>query len=181
MAIKFNKNITNKRIPIKRNSKFFSGEDFDLMLHFAKEYVEEHANQTIILYRVDLNKTKVNDIYKEAQKNEIRFLPPIELPVIYEIDDAELKAYGNKIQKGVYVQTGKLKFSVLISTLEEYGCDISRGDYIGIQIDSTHREYFTVTNDGRVGSTSNKFTMFGTKPYARTIEAASVDSNEFNG
>jgi hypothetical protein len=181
MAIKFNKNTTNKRIPIKRNSKFFSGEDFDLMLHFAKEYVEEHANQTIILYRVDLNKTKVNDIYKEAQKNEIRFLPPIELPVIYEIDDAELKAYGNKIQKGVYVQTGKLKFSVLISTLEEYGCDISRGDYIGIQIDSTHREYFTVTNDGRVGSTSNKFTMFGTKPYARTIEAASVDSNEFNG
>lgn len=181
MAIKFNKNTTNRRIPIKRNSKFFSGEDFDLMLHFAKEYVEEHANQTIILYRVDLNKTKVNDIYKEAQKDEIRFLPPIELPVIYEIDDAELKAYGNKIQKGVYVQTGKLKFSVLISTLEEYDCDISRGDYIGIQIDSTHREYFTVTNDGRVASTSNKFTMFGTKPYARTIEAASVDSNEFNG
>jgi len=181
MAVKFNKNTISKKIPIKRNSKFFGGEDFDLMLHFAKEYLEEHANQTIILYRVDLNKTKVNDIYKEAQKNNIKFLPPIELPVIYEIDDAELKAYGNKIQKGVYAQTGKLKFSILISTLEEYNCDISRGDYIGIQIDSTHREYFTVTNDGRVGSISNKFTMYGTKPYARTIEAASVDTNEFNG
>ena len=39
MAIKFNKNTTNKRIPIKRNSKFFGEEDFDLMLHFAEEYI----------------------------------------------------------------------------------------------------------------------------------------------
>ena len=44
-----------------------------------------------------------------------RFLPPIELPVIYEIDDSELKAYGNKLQKGVYSQVGKLKFSILTS------------------------------------------------------------------
>ena len=181
MAIKFNKNTTNKRIPIKRNSKFFGEEDFDLMLHFAEEYIEEHANQTIILYRVDLNKTKVNDIYKEAKKDSIKFLPPIELPVIYEVEDAQLKAYGNKMQKGVYAQTGKLKFSVLISTLEEYGCDISRGDYIGVQIDSIHREYFSVTNDGRVGSMSNRFTMYGTKPFARQIECASIDKNEFNG
>lgn len=180
MALTYN-NSKNKRVPIKRNTKFFSREDFDLELEFAKEYLEQDANQTIILYRVDLDKTKVDDIYKEANKDAIRFLPPIELPVVYEIDDAELKAYGNKLQKGVYAQTGKLKFSVLISTLEEYNCDISRGDYIGVQITSTHREYFTVTNDGRVGSMSNKFTMFGTMPFARTIECASVDSNEFNG
>lgn len=180
MAITYN-NTKNKRVPIKRNTKFFSGEDFDLELEFAKEYLEQDANQTIILYRVDLNKTKINDIYKEAQKDEIRFLSPIELPVVYEIDDAQLKAYGNKVQKGVYVQTGKLKFTVLTATLEEYNCDISRGDYIGVQIDSNHREYFTVTNDGRVGSMSNKFTLYGTKPFARQIECASVDSNEFNG
>jgi hypothetical protein len=150
-------------------------------LNFAKEYIEQDANQTVILYRVDLEKTKVNDIYKEASKDAIRFLPPIELPVVYEIGDAEMKAYGTKMQKGIYSQTGKLTFSVLISTLEEYDCDISRGDYIGIQIDSTHREYFTVTDDGRVASMSNKFTMYGTKPFARKIECASVDLGEFNG
>lgn len=178
MAIEIN---NKKRIPIKRNTKFFSMEDFDLELDFAKEYIEQDANQTIILYRVDLNKTKVNDIYNEAKKDAIRFLTPIELPVVYEISDAELKAYGNKTQKGIYSQTGKLSFTVLISTLEEYNCDISRGDYVGIQIDSTHREYFTVTDDGRVASTANKFTMYGTKPYARKIECASVDLGEFNG
>ena len=181
MAINFNNTSINKKLPIKRNTKFFSGEDFDLELEFAKEYIEEDANQTIILYRVDLEKTKVNDIYKEAEKDSIRFLPPIELPVIYEINDAEVKAYGTKTQKGIYAQTGKLTFSVLISTLEEYGCDISRGDYIGVQIDSSHREYFTVTDDGRVSSLSNKYSMFGTKPFARKIECASVDLGEFNG
>lgn len=181
MSLTFNNKETTKKIPIKRNTKFFSDEDFDLELDFAKEYIEQDANQTVILYRVDLERTKVNDIYKEASKDSIRFLTPIELPVIYEVGDAEMKAYGTKIQKGIYSQTGKLTFSVLISTLEEYGCDISRGDYIGVQIDSGHREYFTVTDDGRVATTSNRFTMYGTKPYARKIECASVDLGEFNG
>ena len=181
MAIEINNRKYSKKLPIKRNTKFFSGEDFDLELDFAKEYIEQDANQTVILYRVDLEKTKVNDIYKEASKDAIRFLPPIELPVVYEVGDSEVKAYGTKVQKGLYAQTGKLSFTVLISTLEEYGCDISRGDYIGVQIDSTHREYFTVTDDGRVASTSNKFSLYGTKPYARKIECASVDLGEFNG
>ena len=181
MAIEINGRTGNKKVPVKRNTKFFSGEDFDLELDFAKEYIEQDANQTVILYRVDLQKTKVSDIYNEASKGAIRFLTPIELPVVYEISDAEVKAYGTKSQKGIYAQTGKLSFTVLISTLEEYNCDISRGDYIGIQIDSTHREYFTVTDDGRVASTANKYTMYGTKPYARKIECASVDLGEFNG
>ena len=42
-------------------------------------------------------------------------------------------------------------------------------------------EFFVVADDGRVASMSNKYTMYGTVPYARTIVAASVDSNEFNG
>lgn len=182
MALQFNAGIpTQKKVPIRRNSKFFSAQDIDLELEFAKEYIEEDANQTVILYRVDLQKTKVNDIYKEAGKDEIRFFPPIELPVVYEISDAELKAYENRKQKGLYAQPGRLTFSVLISTLEEYGCDISRGDYIGVQIDPEHRLYYTVTDDGRVGSMSNRFSIYGNRPYARKIECASVDSVEFAG
>ena len=181
MALEYNKTNGKTKVPLKRNNKFFGAEDFDLEVGFATEYLEQDANQTVILYQVDLSKTKVNDVYKEAEKNAVRFKTPIELPVIYEVSDAELKAYDSKAQKGMYVQTGKLTFSVLLSTLEEYNCDISRGDYIGIQITSDHREYFTVTDDGRVGMTSNKFTMYGTKPYARTIQCASVDISEFNG
>lgn len=169
------------KVPITRNNKFFGAEDFDLEIGFATEYLEQDANQTVILYQVDLEKTQVDDIYVEAKKNAVRYKTPVEIPVIYDIADAEMKAYDSQLQKGLYAQAGKLTFSVLLSTLEEYNCDISRGDYIGVQIDSQHREYYTVTDDGRVGMTSNKFTMFGTKPYARTIQCASVDASEFSG
>ena len=74
-----------------------------------------------------------------------------------------------------------MTFSVLLKTLEERNCDISRGDYIAVQIDSEHREYFTVTDDGRVNSYSNRLSMYGTIPYARTIKCAMVDSSEFQG
>ena len=181
MALNFNNSKNKEKVPVTRNNKFFGMEDFDLEMGFATEYLEQDANQTVILYQVDYVNTKVDDIYKEAKKDAIRFKTPIEIPVVYDISDAEMKSYNNKLQKGIYAQTGKLTFSVLLTTLEEYGCDISRGDYIGIQIDTEHREYFTVVDDGRVNMTSNKFTLYGTKPYARQIVAVPIDSNEFQG
>ena len=181
MALEVNIPTGKKKIPITRNNKFFGAEDFDLQVGFSTEYLEQQANQTVILYQVDLSKTKVNDIYVETGQNGVRYKTPVEIPVIYDISDAEMKTYDTTLQKGIYAQTGKLTFSVLLKTLEEYNCDISRGDYIGVQITPEHREYFTVTDDGRVASTSNKFTMYGTIPYARTIQCASVDSNEFKG
>lgn len=175
------KNTLIRKNPIKRNSKFFDKKDFDTELEFMDEYINEDANQTIILYQVDLSQTKVNDLYKETKKDAIRFKPPIELNVIYEIKDAELKSYSSQIGKGIYSKIGTLTFTILLKTLEENNCDINRGDYIGIQIDTQNREYWVVIDDGRVNSFSNKFSLYGTKPFARTIECAPVDKNEFNG
>lgn len=180
--VTFNNDEINRKIPINRNTKFFSGEDLRLEEDFMQEYLEQDANQTIILYQIDYEKTKLNTTYYEAKREDIRFKTPIELPVVYEIADSELKAYGKDISKGVYAQTGPLTFTVMIKTLEEYECDINRGDYIGVQITPEHREFFTVTDDGRVASMSNKFTKYGTVPFSRTITCAPIsDVSEFNG
>lgn len=172
---------TRKKVPIKRNNKFFSGEDFDLEMDFAREYMEQDANQTIVLYQVDMQKTKVNDIYNEAQKNAIRFKPPVELTVIYDVTDAEIRSYSEQNKKGLYAKPGKLTFSVLLTELEEKHCDVKKGDYIGIQITPEMRLYWTVTNDGKMSMTSNKNTLYGHSPYYRTCECAPVDETEFNG
>ena len=84
MALQINK--TKNKVPIKRNTKFFGDEEFDLEVEFSSEYLEQDANQTVILYRVDLDKTKINNTYKEVTKDAIRFLTPIELPVIFKKD-----------------------------------------------------------------------------------------------
>lgn len=168
------------RNPIKRNNKFFSGEDFELEMDFGREYIEEDANQSVILYEVDLEQTKVDDIYHEATKDAIRFKTPVEIPVVYQIDQAELKAYRSSQSKGFYSKTGKLTFGVYEQTLVDYDCDIKRGDYIGVQITPEHIEYFTVADDGRVNF-DNAHTMFGTRPFYRTVVCSPVDNNEFQG
>ena len=182
MAIEFNNGEIKRKNPIRRNSKFFSGEDFALEEDFMLEYLEQDANQTVILYQIDYERTKINTTYYEAKREDIKFKPPVELTVVYEVADADPRAYGKDISKGVYSKPGVLTFSVLLKTLEENECDIRRGDYIGIQVTPEHIEYWTVSDDGRVGSMSNKFSKYGTKPFARTITCAPIsDISEFNG
>ena len=181
MELQFDNTKFKRKNPIKRNHKFFGEEDYSLEMEFAQEYLEQDANQTVIIYQVDLSKTKVNDIYKEANKDAIRYLPPVEVPCVYEIQEAEAESYDKSKMKGLYAKPGKLIFSVLLKNLEECGVDPKRGDYVGVQITPERMEFFTITNDGRVGMTANKNTIYGIRPYYRTFTCAYVDNNEFNG
>lgn len=179
--MEYNNNNRNKRKnPINRNNLFFSEEDFQFEVDMGKDYIEQDINQTVILYEVDIDKTKINSTYVEAKKDEIAFKPPVEINVIYKLDESELLSYDKRQIKGFYVKTGKFQFGVYEKTLEAINRDIKRGDYIGLQVTPDHIEYFTVINDGKKNY-DNKHTLFGYKPYYRTISCASVDQNEFSG
>lgn len=58
--------------------------------------------------------------------------------------------------------------------------DIRRGDYIGTVISENKLQMFTVVDDGRANN-DNRHTMYGTKPYYRSITCAEVNLNEFDG
>ena len=176
--MKLSNNKTVRRNPINRNNLFFSNEDYDFEIELAKNYMEEDMNQTIILYEVDLEKTKINTTYNESSSDDIYFKTPIELTVIFDIDDADLMTYDKQQMKGYYLKSGKLHFSVLEKTLEENECDIKRGDYIGIQVTPEHMEYFIVANDGKKNY-GNSQSLYGFKPFYRDIECAPItDNNE---
>lgn len=169
-----------KRVPINRNNLFYSEESFQFDIELGKNYYEQDTNQTVILFEVDLEKTNGDAVYQEAKKDGIRFKTPVELHVRYLIDSAELKSYDNKTNLGTYLQSGKLNFTVFQATLEELECDIKKGDYIGVQVTNTKMIYYTVVNDGKINY-DNAHTVYGYKPYYRTIQCAIVDENEFNG
>lgn len=174
-------NRNNKKIvPINRNNLFFSEESYQFELELGKNYIEQDVNQTVILYQVDLVNTNINSVYKEAKKDEIRFKTPVEIHVIYLLDEPELKAYNTTKNLGTYLKSGQLKFGVYQATLDELQAEIKRGDYIGVQVTNDHMEYFTVTNDGSMNY-DNKHSLYGYKPMYRTITCAIVDPNEFNG
>ena len=134
-----------RKNPINRNNFFTSQDQINFQIGIGMEYVNKIVNQTVVLYEIDRDKTKVNDIYNEANFNNLVFKTPVELNVLYKIDKSELKTYDNDTIKGYYVKVGQLTFSIFEKELEENGCDIKRGDYIGIQVTPEHMEFFVVT------------------------------------
>ena len=170
---------TNRRkIPIKRNNKFFSAEDFQLEIDMGREAIEGDGNFSVILYRVDRDSTQFDDLYNEASAGEINFLPPVELFVIPIIDEPENTTYNpNSLRR---LEDGNLKFGIYNQQLEGLGIDITLGDYIGYQIDETEMVYFSVTNPGEKFY-DNKHTIMGYKGAFRTIECTIANEDEFNG
>ena len=168
--------------PIGRNNLFYSEEDFQMDTSIVEDYFEEDLNQTIVLYEVDRKRTNINSTYKEAdgKNGGIRYKPPREIPCMFEIKESEVKSYDSKTANGIYSISGNLEGIILNRTLEKYHCDIKRGDYIAVQIDTDRKAYFVVTNDGKI-NTSNTNYVGAYKTAYRKIEATSTTLNEFNG
>lgn len=169
----------NYLTPINRNNLFYSDEDFDFETDLVMGYMEEDTNQTVIVYEVDRDKTDLSSIYRETNGN-IRYKPPKEIPCLFEIADSELKAYDSSNSNGAYTVGGNLTVYVLVKVLEKYGCDIRRGDYLGVQIDTNRIVYYAVTNDGKL-NTANKLYVGAHKTAYRIVTASVVDENEFKG
>lgn len=167
-----------RRVPITRNSLFYDTEQLTFDLELGREYVETDMGQRIVLYRVDYAKTNKDQLYGEADKDEIIYLPPVEVPCVFEIKPAELRAYEKQKNLGVYQKAGNLEFGVYQYTLDEIGVDINIGDYVGVQATENRMVYYCVENDGRNNYDNGK-TMFGTVPIYRTITCRPAD--EFNG
>jgi hypothetical protein len=177
-GLEFNVN-SQRRVPITRNNLFFSDESFQFEMEMGKCYVEQDMNQTVILYRVNQSKTNINSIYGETSSNGISYKTPVELHVVYLIDEPELKSYDKTKNLGTYMKTGKLSFGVYPQTLQELGVEINVGDYIGVVITEDHMEYFSVVSINK--GFDNKHSLYGFKTLWYEVKCASVDENEFNG
>ena len=170
--------MTQKRVPITRLNKFFSEEDFNLEIEMGMEWQMGDMNFTVVLYRVDRQRTNNDDVYGEALSDGIQFLAPVELKGLVKIEAPANSDYGTT--KLSQIEPGNMTFSVYQSHLDHLAIEISLGDYIGYYETEDKVRYYSVVNDGRVTS-DNKHTYGGYKKYYRTIIAAPVTNDEFNG
>jgi hypothetical protein len=167
-----------KKVPITRLGKFFGAEDYSLDIDMGSEWLEGDMNFTLVLYRVNRNKTKKDDVYGETLKDGIQFDSPIEFKGFVQVMAPTNKTYGtSKIEQ---TEPGNIRVSVYTKHLEELNIDISFGDYIGYYETETKVRYYSVIDDGRVVS-DNKHTYGGYKAFYRTIMASPVTDNEFRG
>jgi hypothetical protein len=167
-----------KLVPITRLGKFFGGEDYALDIGMGEEWLLGDMNFTIVLYRIDRQKTKTDNVYGEILEDGIQFMAPVELKGLVQIMAPTNKLLGNsKIKQD---EPGNMKFSIYQKTLDDMQVNIFMGDYIGYYETEDRVRYYTVIDDGIVKS-DNKHTYAGYKPFYRTVTATWVSENEFRG
>lgn len=170
--------MAEKLVPITRLGKFFGGEDYALDIGMGEEWLIGDMNFTVILYRVDRNKTKTDDVYGEALQDGVQFLAPIELKGYVQVSAPTNKYLGNsRIEQQ---EPGNMRFSIYQKTLEDMGVEIYTGDYLGYYETESKVRYYVVSDAGIVVS-DNKHTYGGYKPFYRTVVATFVSENEFRG
>jgi len=170
--------MTQKIVPITRLNKFFSEEDFNLEMDMGMEWQMGDMNFNVVLYRVDRQRTNNDDVYGEALSDGIQFLAPVEIKGLVKIDAPANSDYGSS--KLSQIEPGNMTFSVYQSHLDQMAVEISLGDYLGYYESEDKVRYYSVVNDGRITS-DLKHTYGGYKKYYRTIIAAPVTNDEFNG
>jgi hypothetical protein len=167
-----------KLVPISRIGKFFGEEDFNLDIEMGMEYLGGDLNMSVVLYRIDRKKTKKDDIYGEARKDGIVFMPPVELKGVVQITESTLKQLGNS--KVEQKEPGNMKFSFYQKQIDDLNVELLKGDYLGYYVTEDKVRYYSVIDDGIVNM-DNKHTYGGYKPFYRTVVATFVNKDEFRG
>ena len=168
----------NNLVPITRLGKFFGGEDYSLEIDMGMEWVNGDMNFTVVLYRIDRYKTKVDDVYGEVLEDGIQFLAPVELKGLVQVMAPTSKFIGtSRVEQK---EPGNMKFSIYQKTLDDLDVEIFLGDYIGYYESEDRVRYYVVSDDGYVKS-DNRHSYGGYRPFYRTIIATYVSPDEFKG
>jgi len=167
-----------KLVPISRIGKFFGEEDFNLDIEMGMEYLGGDLNMSVVLYRIDRKRTKKDDIYGEAPKDRIVFMPPIEVKGVVQITESTLKQLGNS--KVEQKEPGNMKFSFYQKQLDDLNVELLKGDYLGYYVTEDKVRYYSVIDDGIVNM-DNRHTYAGYKPFYRSVVATFVNKDEFRG
>lgn len=166
------------KLPITRLSKFFSQDDFDFNIQLGQEYLHGDLNMKFALYRVDRQRTDTDSVYAEVGKDEVKYLPPIEVYGLVQIAEAKNDSYKSGLVRRI--EPGNLTIRIYLQHLDELKIDIRYGDFIGYPESEDRLRFYQVVNDGRIQA-DNKHKMFGYKPHYVTIECAPVQESEFRG
>ena len=170
-----------KRKPINpagREGDFFKLNDIQFEIKASREYLNQDIPSKVWLYRIDIIKTKNDDIYGETRSSEKVTHPPVELDVKMTIEDSETIFLG---EGGISREIpGDLTFTVYNDELEEKKVDIRRGDFCGVVDTNGKMRFFEIIKNNKM-NISNKKSLGGIKSFYREVTAKFVQADVFNG
>lgn len=161
---------------------FFGEKERAFFSSAGREITESILEESFVLYRMDLKRTKSHGLYGEAKsynkvwKEEIIVNGRINV----ESNDNQFHAEGGLVKHGY----GNLTAHVYMEHLDELGLtelnlnqtvvyDINNGDFIGFK-----GQYYKIINNG-LQQISNEFSWAGDRRFYITISAVEVDEDVF--
>ena len=161
---------------------FFGNKEANFFTNVGREITEGVLEESFLLYRIDLEKTKA-DFYGQAKKKV--WLPEIQIfgRINVEVEKPKYVTKGAVEKKGM----GKLTAHVYLDHLEENGLitkqqntnvivsGIKMGHFIGYK-----GQFYKIVDDG-YSQISNEYSWAGDRRFFITIEAIEVDEEILQG
>ncbi len=156
-----------------RYGLFMSQNSFDLDVMYGRNFLQTDNAQEIILYKINIIETKSHNLYGQTKAKDKKFMPPVRLSVMVNVEASKQEFYGGNQGGIVRDDTGNLSFGVYLKELEDKQVDIDRGDIIEYNMSGEKNRYYEVENANNVTDETNK-TIGGFKNYWKKITAIPV-------
>ena len=162
---------------------FFGEKERNFFAATGREVTEGILQESFLLYRIDLSKTKVHKLYGQAKRKV--WLPEIQIfgRINVETKDPTYQVSGGIEKKGL----GDFTAHIYLEQLEELGLinkedgtnvivsDIKMGHFIGYK-----GQFYKIVDDG-YSQISNEHSWAGDRRFFITIKAVEVDEDIFQG
>jgi len=161
---------------------FFSDKEAAFFTEAGREMTEQILQTSFLLFKIDLQKTKVHPLYGEAKIKH--YLTPVEIfaRINVEVTEPTYQTKGGLVKKGF----GVLTAHIYIEQLRELDLiqrddgniiitKIKMGEYINYK-----GQYYEITDDGH-SQINNQHSWAGDRRFYITIKGKEVDEDIMKG
>lgn len=152
----------------QRYGLFMNENSFNLDVMYGRNFINTDNHQTVTIHRINLVESKSHSLYGQAKSKDKKYLPPVTINVMVNVDDGDQSFYGDAPGGITRNDSGNISFGVYISELNDKNLEISRGDIIEYNLSGEKNRFYEVENANSVFDTTSK-TIGGFKPYWKKI------------
>lgn len=157
----------------QRYGLFMTDNSFDLDVMYGRNFLQTDNGQEVIIHRINIIETKSHALYGQAKAKDKKYMSPVRISVMVNIEDAKQSYYGEGQGGITRDDTGNISFGVYLKELEEKKLEINRGDIIEYNMSGEKNRYYEVENANLIADETKK-TIGGFKNYWRRVTGVPI-------
>jgi len=156
-----------------RMGLFMDNNSFNLDVMYGRNFLQTDNAQTVKIHKINVIETKVHSLYGQAKTKDKKFMSPVELSVMVNIEEGKQEYYGGNQGGIARDDSGNISFGIYLEELKEKEIEIDRGDIIEYNMSGEKNRYYEVESANNVTDETKK-TIGGFKPYWKKISGVPV-------